>query len=366
MPPALAAHFIQIYSSSGDLILDPFCGKGTVLLEAVLRHRRALGFDVAPDAVIVSNAKVDPPTLSQATELVKSLRISSRTRLIGIPRSVRTFFSARTLRGTIAVRDQLLKISSNGDAAKKRTAGFLLGTLLGILHGHSRLSLSLPCSHSFAMAPRYVKRYAKKHRLTRPDRDVKRCLLQRVKQLLSAGNPPVRGKARWSSAENLRVSRRSLSSFVDLIITSPPYLDAQTYAKDSWLRLWLLGYDHRMLLPKFIQTGSPKKYKEKMLPCLKEMLRVLKPKRYAVVVAGDVPYEFRRKKKIFRTASELARLAAHVSHDGHTFRRVLTIRDDIPSHLRYYSSVHKDNNSMRRKGILVERIVVLRKVRSRS
>src|SRR5438552_4012009 len=235
MPPALAAHFIRTYSSSGDLILDPFCGKGTVLLEAVLSHRRALGFDVAPDAVIVSNAKVNPPTLLQATELIKCLRTSSRTRLIGIPRSVRTFYSPQTLRRTIAVRDQLLKISSNGDAAKKRTAGFLLGTLLGILHGHSQLSLSLPSSHSFAMAPGYVKRYAKKHGLTRPDRDVKKCLLQRVKQLLSAGNPPVQGKARWSSAENLRLSRNSLSSVVDLIITSPPYLDAQTYAKDSWL-----------------------------------------------------------------------------------------------------------------------------------
>jgi hypothetical protein len=164
------------------------------------------------------------------------------------------------------------------------------------------------------------------------------------------------------SSEDAILRRQLFSTQYVTFANGVEATQSQPYAKDSWLRLWLLGYDHRMLLPKFIQTGSPKKYKERILPCLREMLRVLKPKRYAVVVAGDVPYELRRKKKIFKTASELARLASQVSHDGYTFRRVLTIRDDIPSHSRYYSSVHKDNNSIRRKGILVERIVVLRKV----
>jgi len=65
MPPHLARYFINKYSSTGNLVLDPFCGKGTVLLEACLLGRKALGFDVALDAIIATNAKVDPPTLDE-------------------------------------------------------------------------------------------------------------------------------------------------------------------------------------------------------------------------------------------------------------------------------------------------------------
>ena len=34
-----------ILSKPGDIVLDPFCGSGTVLLEAILSGRNAVGFD---------------------------------------------------------------------------------------------------------------------------------------------------------------------------------------------------------------------------------------------------------------------------------------------------------------------------------
>jgi len=42
----------------GGMVLDPFCGSGTVLLEASLSGWNALGFDVNPVAVAIANAKV--------------------------------------------------------------------------------------------------------------------------------------------------------------------------------------------------------------------------------------------------------------------------------------------------------------------
>ncbi|PWK89489.1 DNA methylase [Lentzea atacamensis] len=43
IPPAIAAHAIATYSRPGDLVLDPDCGAGTVLVEALQAGRHALG-----------------------------------------------------------------------------------------------------------------------------------------------------------------------------------------------------------------------------------------------------------------------------------------------------------------------------------
>jgi hypothetical protein len=366
MPPALARHLIASFSSTGDLVLDPFCGKGTVLLEASLLRRRCLGFDVAPDCIIVSNAKIQPPPLAAVERMLDRFRPQPRT-VNEIPREVRVFYSPKTLLQLLELRDFLLARQRNGRRTARRVANFLMATLLGALHGHSKLSLSLPCSHSFAMAPNYVREYAKKHRLNRPVRNVRDCLFERAKQLLASQPPNTGGKAVLCSADGYaRSLRNQLVDSVDLILTSPPYLNVQTYAKDSWLRLWLLGYEYRALRSRFIETGSPRVYSERMRPCLAEMLKVLKPSKYAVIVAGDAPRYSKGKRSFFRTAEELASLASDLTHGGFTFRTEAMFVDSIPAHARYYSAVHKDGRQgMRleeRKGVHVERIVVLRKV----
>lgn len=43
IPPAVAAHAIATYTRPGDLVLDPDCGAGTVLVEALRAGRHALG-----------------------------------------------------------------------------------------------------------------------------------------------------------------------------------------------------------------------------------------------------------------------------------------------------------------------------------
>ena len=46
MLPHLAAHAIDVYSAPGDLILDPMCGIGSTLVEAVHAGRDAIGSDL--------------------------------------------------------------------------------------------------------------------------------------------------------------------------------------------------------------------------------------------------------------------------------------------------------------------------------
>lgn len=55
--PPIARKLIELASSPGETVLDPFCGSGTLLVEAVATGRNAVGTDVDPLAVFVSGAK---------------------------------------------------------------------------------------------------------------------------------------------------------------------------------------------------------------------------------------------------------------------------------------------------------------------
>ena len=58
--PQLAARLIEEYSEPDDVVLDPFMGSGTALVEALVAGRRAWGIDINPAAVIASRAKTTP------------------------------------------------------------------------------------------------------------------------------------------------------------------------------------------------------------------------------------------------------------------------------------------------------------------
>lgn len=83
-PPAIRC-LIDRFSRAGDTILDPFCGSGTLLVEAVVAGRHAVGVDIDPVATFVSRVKSKPidPTLlerraKQLTKSVHSVRRSKR------------------------------------------------------------------------------------------------------------------------------------------------------------------------------------------------------------------------------------------------------------------------------------------------
>jgi tRNA G10 N-methylase Trm11 len=58
MLPHLAAHAITAYTAPGDLILDPMCGSGTTLVEAVRAGRNAIGVDIEPRYTALARANL--------------------------------------------------------------------------------------------------------------------------------------------------------------------------------------------------------------------------------------------------------------------------------------------------------------------
>jgi SAM-dependent methyltransferase len=59
MLPGVAAYAIAHYTRPGDLVLDPMCGIGTTLVEAVHAGRRAVGVEYEPHWARISQANLD-------------------------------------------------------------------------------------------------------------------------------------------------------------------------------------------------------------------------------------------------------------------------------------------------------------------
>src|ERR1700704_6078056 len=65
-PAALTHAFIARYSRPGDVVLDPFSGRGTTPLQACAEGRIGVGNDPNPFARLLTAAKVEPATRAQA------------------------------------------------------------------------------------------------------------------------------------------------------------------------------------------------------------------------------------------------------------------------------------------------------------
>jgi DNA modification methylase len=72
MHPLTARRLVEAFSKPGDAVLDPFCGSGTVLVEARLAGRAAIGVDANPLAVRLARLKAEPATISQRERMVEA------------------------------------------------------------------------------------------------------------------------------------------------------------------------------------------------------------------------------------------------------------------------------------------------------
>jgi tRNA G10 N-methylase Trm11 len=91
MLPHLAAHAIATYTAPGDLVVDPMCGSGISLVEAVRAGRDALGIDIEPRYAALAEANLRLAAQHGATAWAKVIT-GDATGLLGLvpPSSVGT------------------------------------------------------------------------------------------------------------------------------------------------------------------------------------------------------------------------------------------------------------------------------------
>ena len=71
--PEIPKKFIQEYSKKGDLILDPFCGCGTTLLEGLKLKRNVIGVDLSPIGILCSKVKTEEYEMDKIKEYSKEI-----------------------------------------------------------------------------------------------------------------------------------------------------------------------------------------------------------------------------------------------------------------------------------------------------
>ena len=60
MVPAIAATLLKLYNPEKNIVLDPFCGSGGVLVESILHGSPSIGIDINPLACLLAKVKTTP------------------------------------------------------------------------------------------------------------------------------------------------------------------------------------------------------------------------------------------------------------------------------------------------------------------
>ncbi len=89
MAPPIARRLISELTREGDIVLDPFCGSGTVLAEAILLNRKAIGYDINPLALLIAKVKTTPLKTRELEDALR--RIEQRLVSNGAPKSPSNF-----------------------------------------------------------------------------------------------------------------------------------------------------------------------------------------------------------------------------------------------------------------------------------
>lgn len=354
-PAALSRSMIALLSKPGDRVMDPFSGRGTTLLEARLSGRHALVSDLNPMAIALSYAKNAEVTQEQALAEIELLK-ASYDRLTYLPEAhvqpddILLIYSPETLAQLCYLRRKLVKNSSDVRA-------FLLGALLGVMHGAERqdgtsayASISMP--NTFSMSPNYVRRFVETNQLTRVGRDVFEILTAKVERLFKeAPIPGPKGVVVPFDAKKLSTCEDLVEFLgtVKLVVTSPPYLGVVNYAKQNWIRNWLLQkseyYGMEADLDDDLTLGAWLDFVEVVI---EELKKFLTEDGVLVLVIGDVA-------KANKSYLNLARhLIQRLEHDN-VFKYIGAF-DDRMGHDIKTTRIWKDT---RGRATAVDRIIVL-------
>jgi hypothetical protein len=238
-PESFARTHILAHTKRGELVFDPFSGRGTTVFESLLQGRPAIGTDTNLVAACIGGAKAAAPSLGRIQARLSQLRETERAYPLILPEGefFAACFSEKTLHSIMHLRANLKWRTSLVDR-------FIAALALGSLHGESHRSgnyFSNRMPRTISTKPEYSVRWWRKHKSLPPDRNVWEILAKMAPFRVSGGIPTLRGDVRLSDA---RLSSRAFPSQarkVKLIVTSPPYLNTTDYAEDQWLRLWFLG-----------------------------------------------------------------------------------------------------------------------------
>jgi len=326
--PQVARQMIELLSAPREIILDPFCGSGTTLLEAALYQRRSIGIDLNPVATMISKVKCTPLSetllsreLANVQTLLSTIGGASRNGQLSLrfhtdrkwnsdPRLGDSWylkwFQRPVLEQLVAIYQT---ISSIGNVHVRNLTSVAFSNILRKSSNASSAYPNVMFDRSITSRPLPLKPFLLE--------------LHKTCAMVTELHRTVSGRT-WYAPQVILADSRAIplpDKSVDAIITHPPYIGSIPYAEYQQLSLHWFGHESKALDTILIGGRRQAKdvlsrYRLGMRETLLEIRRVLKPGRMIGFLIGD-PLVHGRRVSLFRLISkcasecELHLIAAH-------------------------------------------------------
>ncbi len=278
----LPAFLIERLTAPGDTVYDPFSGRGTTALQAGLMRRRPVANDINPLSAMLVGPRLTPPRLEALRDRLEAIP-GEDTPAADEP-DLAVFYHPETLRRLRGLRHWLLERDAAGtlDAVD----AWIRMVALNRLTGHSPGFFSvytLPPNQAASIAAQRKINAARDQ--TPPPRDVARLILKKTKSLLTDGVPPPNLPSLLLTG-SATATPALADAAVDLVVTSPPFLDIVDYEGDNWLRCWFAGIAPGSV--KIARHRDATAWEGFVRDTFRELARVVRPGGFVCFEVGEV------------------------------------------------------------------------------
>ncbi len=277
--PQLPAYFIQKFCKPESVVYDPFMGRGTTLIEAQLHGHKVIGNDINPLSKVLTSPRLNPPMLTNIEKRLSEVDLSNDAE---IDPDLLVFFHEDTLSEIYGWRTYFQQEQLDTVDA------WLQMVACSRLTGHSSGFFSV-----FTLPPNLAASIASQRKINekrnqKPEyRDTKALIYRKSKQLLRHNLPD----HYWQDdvvllTESADNTPQIPDESVDLVVTSPPFLDIVDYEQDNWLRMWFCNIE--IEAGKIWQLKSLEDWVARMKDVLVELHRILKGTGKIAFEVGEV------------------------------------------------------------------------------
>lgn len=291
--PTTAARLVTALANERATVLDPFCGSGTIVVEAMLAGRRALGTDLNPLAVRLTRLKTAPHDRNELSSVLSIARDVARfaddrrMRRAGathrFPPEDVALFDPHVLLELDSLRTGLLAETSDLPAVRDALELVLSAILTKVSRRAS--------DSSEAQVKKRIRAGFAAELFARKAEELTVRLAQFADRL-PAGVPAA--MVEMDDAARLRTIP---ASSVDVVVTSPPYAATHDYVAHHAARMRWLGLDGRSF--ETYEMGSRRHYAKvapdearaewsrELARALKSLARACRPGGLLALVIGD-------------------------------------------------------------------------------
>lgn len=283
--PQIPLSFIRLFTDEGDTVLDPMCGCGTTSVEAFLNNRHSIGNDFNPLAILISKVKTTLIPEEDFQYLEKKFAKTKRyldldyrrieERANNLPnRTISKIFNKAVIGKLEAIREMILGLKDEGrDDLYDFARVALSATIWSLVENGNGLDVE----NVFIKKAQAMKK-------------------EIVEMAKIVSHSPT-AKMITGDARKLEVEDNS----IDLIVTSPPYVNALDYYRVHMYNMLWLGMDFDIFRKHEIGGHSHfimnrfrllSEYLGDMLRSMIEMNRVLKQGKVCAIVVGNSSLEY--------------------------------------------------------------------------